>query len=61
MSAKLGGRARLQPCHKGSVEKWALALVADSVRAVAKAVRGDGLFRRAEARRFHRGERTFLL
>ena len=45
---------RLQPCHKGSVETWALVLVADSVRAVAKAICGDGFSRRAEAQRFHR-------
>ena len=56
-----GGRARLQPCRKGSVEKLALALVADSVRAMAKAICGGGLFRRAEAAALPPRSRTFLL
>jgi hypothetical protein len=38
----IGGRARLQPCRKRSVELWALALVADSVRSVAKAIGREG-------------------
>src|SRR5208283_643142 len=39
-----GGRARLQPCRKGSVEEWALARVADSALSVAKAIAGAAYF-----------------
>ena len=49
----------LQPCRKRQ-KIWALALVTNAVRAVAKAICGGGLFRRAEARRFHRGEGHFF-
>ena len=38
MSAGPGGRARLQPCRKGGIEKRALALAADSAPTVAKAI-----------------------
>src|SRR5271157_1074952 len=45
---------------KAAPKSGLLALVADSMLAVAKAICGGGLFRRAEARRFHRGEGHFF-